>query len=78
MSGSRQTALDFIAEVNKLTSKMNELWDQYSAMYLERECLLAKLRSYKYRGIISDEEIPHTSRPNLQQQLSEYRKQRKA
>lgn len=76
VSKSKDTALKLIAECNALTEQIDDLMDQYAPLYLERECILAKLRAYKYRGVISAADMPKVGRYQIQAKLSDYRKQK--
>ena len=74
---SRKTAMELIEYSNQLTAQLNELMEKYKPIYLERECALNKLRVYKQRGIITEEEMPKIERQSVQKEISEYRKKRK-
>lgn len=74
---ARKTAMRLIDESNELTKQIDALMSRYTELYCERETKLVTLRVYKGRGIISDAEMPHIKRQNLQAQLSEYRKSHK-
>lgn len=74
---SRKTALALIEQADQLTAQIDVLLEKYKSLYLERECILNKLRSYKHRGVISDDEIPKIQRWNMQGELAEYRRKRK-
>ena len=74
---SRKTALDLIAQADQLTAQIDVLLEKYKSLYLERECFLNKLRAYKHRGVITDDEIPKIKRWNMQKELAEYRRERK-
>lgn len=76
-SKARSTAMRLIDECNELTEQIDALMSQYTKLYCERETKLVTLRVYKGRGIVSDTEMPHIKRQNLQAQLSEYRKSHK-
>lgn len=74
---ARKTAMRLIDECNELTEQIDALMSQYADLYCERETKLVTLRVYKGRGIISDVEMPHIKRLNLQAQLSEYKRSHK-
>lgn len=77
MTKARKTAMRLIDECNELTKQIDALMSQYTKLYCERETKLVTLRVYKGRGIVSDTEMPHIKRLNLQAHLSEYRKTHK-
>lgn len=74
---SRRTALELIERSNQLTAQLDELMEKYKPIYLERECALSTLRTYKMRGIITEAEMPKIRKDNIQGELAEYRKKRK-
>ena len=77
ISKARSTAMRLIDECNEITKQIDDLMSKYTELYCERETRLNTLRVYKRRGIVSDTEVPHIKRQNLQAQLSEYRKSHK-
>lgn len=74
---ARKTALELIKRSNELTAELDALMEKYKPIYLERECALNTLRVYKGRGIITESEMPKVKRHNIQNELAEYRKNRK-
>lgn len=74
---ARNTALQLIERHNALTKELDIIMEKYAPLYLERETIRSTLRTYKARGIISDDEMPDMNRTSIMQNLSAYRKQRK-
>ena len=62
---SRNTALKMIEDHNRLISLMLEKFDEYAKVHAEIENIRAKLKSYKARGLISEEEMPSFAKPKL-------------
>ena len=74
---SKKYADKLIEQAAELTAQIDVLLEQYKSLYIERECILNKLRSYKHRGVISDDEIPKIQRWNMQGELAELRRKRR-
>ena len=74
---SKKHADKLIEQAAELTAQIDVLLEQYKSLYIERECILNKLRSYKHRGVISDDEIPKIQRWNMQGELAELRRKRR-
>ncbi len=70
---SRNTALKMIEDHNRLMSLMLEKFDEYAKVHAEIENIRAKLRSYKARELISEEEMPSFAKPKLIDYLNKYR-----
>lgn len=70
---SRNTALKMIEDHNRLMSLMLEKFDEYANVHAEIENIRAKLRTYKARGLVSDEEMPSFAKPKLVDYLNKYR-----
>lgn len=74
---ARTTALGMIEEHNKLMSKALEKFDEYAQIYAQIETIRSTLRTYKSRGLITEEEMPPLKKPLLSEYVSRYRKSRK-
>lgn len=73
----KASALKMLKQYNDLSAQMDELMEKYIPLYLEAETIRSTLRTYKSRGIISNEEMPVKKKPQMLAKLSEYRKSKK-
>lgn len=73
----KSRALKKLEEYNRLSAQMDELMEKYIPLYLEAETIRSTLRTYKSRGIITEEEMPVKKKPQILARLSEYRKNKK-
>ena len=74
----RKSALDMLNKYNELKTKMDKIIEEeFLPLYLEAEYIRDTLRTYKMRGLITEEEMPVKEKYNLHSKMSEYRKNRK-
>jgi len=74
----RKSALDMLKTYNELKAKMDKIIEEeFMPIYLEAECIRDTLRTYKMRGLITEEEMPIKEQYALRSKMSEYRKNRK-
>lgn len=73
----KTSALRMLAKYNELSKQMDDLMEKYKPLYLEAECIRSTLRTYKARGILTEDEFPKKKSTNLLNNLSEYRKTRR-
>lgn len=74
---ARDTAVELIEKHNSLMKKALKKFDEYQELYAEVELVRSTLRTYKSRGIISDEEMPSIVRPKLSDRLIKKRNSKK-
>ena len=76
---SRSVAMKKVQEYKAIEAKMKRIMDEeYIPLYLEAETIRAHLRTYKSRGIITQNDLPDIQKPNLMKMLSAYRAERRA
>lgn len=74
----RESALDMLKTYNELKTKMDKIIEEeFMPLYLEAECIRDTLRTYKMRGLITEEEMPIKEQYALRSKMSEYRKNKK-
>lgn len=72
---ARETALRKIDELKtEDIPAMESIFSSYMAQRVAVEVKMQTLRTYKRRGIVSEEEMPVLERPRLQEKLAEYRR----
>lgn len=69
-----ETAQRLIAECNEKAEKMEALWSEYVSLLTGYELNMLTLRTYKKRGIITDDDMPRYEKKSLKQSLAEHRK----
>lgn len=71
-----ETARKLIAECNEKVEKLEVLWSEYVALQASYELNMLTLRTYKKRGIITDDDMPCYKKKSLKESLAEYRKKK--
>ena len=71
---ARETASQLIRECEELIRILDPMWDEYVGILAMYEIKMRTLRSYKKRGIVSDEELPRHEKRHLRDALMEYQK----
>ena len=73
----RESALDMLDRYNNLQKSMDMIIEEkYLPLWAEAEYIRATLRTYKSRGLITEEEMPKKEKYSLHDKLSEYRKKK--
>lgn len=78
LTKARANAFQLIESCNKLAAEMEPIFNAYLEKMAQYEWNMQTLRTYKMRGIITEEELPKYRRPQIQRALAEYRRRRKA
>ena len=74
---ARITCEKKIAELENLLPKVEKAYKEYFNLYIQAVDIYTYLRQNKKRGNVTEDEIPHLKKPNINKSLSEFRKQRR-